>query len=183
VAARHRVLEDEVKSGRFREDLYYRLNVIRLVVPPLRDRGDDVLILARWLLRRFSEGMQTSARGFSKAAGEAMRRHAWPGNVRELENRIKKAMVLSDRSLLTPEDLELTNEAQEPVVPLLEAKAAFQRDYIDRVLERNGGNRTKTAKDLGVDARTVFRHLERLEAEREGRALPPSSDDESELDG
>ncbi len=180
VAATHRVLEEEVKAGRFREDLYYRLNVIKLVVPPLRERGDDVLILARWLLRRFSEGMKTPARGFSKAANDAMRRYGWPGNVRELENRLKKAMVLSDRALLGPEDLELSNETLDPVVPLIEAKAAFQRDYINRVLERNGGNRTKTAKDLGVDARTIFRHLERLEAEREGRAPPPA--DEGELD-
>ena len=111
-----------------------------------------------------------------------MRRHAWPGNVRELENRLKKAIVLSDRAQLTAEDLDLSGDSLVPVVPLAEAKATFQRDYINQVLERNGGNRTKTARDLGVDARTIFRHLERIEAERQGRTLPQSEEDR-ELDG
>ncbi|MHB8416477.1 MAG: sigma 54-interacting transcriptional regulator [Myxococcales bacterium] len=182
VAATHRVLEDEVKAGRFREDLFYRLNVVKLVVPPLRDRGDDVLMLARWFLKQFGAEMKAPTRGFAKDAVEAMKRHAWPGNVRELENRLKKAIVLSDRAQLTAEDLDLTSDALVPVQPLAEAKAAFQRGYINQVLERNGGNRTKTAKDLGVDARTIFRHLERLEAERQGRTLPQTEEDR-ELEG
>jgi transcriptional regulator with GAF, ATPase, and Fis domain len=182
IAATHRVLEDEVKTGRFREDLYYRLNVVKLVVPPLRERGDDVLMLARYFLKLFSAELKSPTRGFSKDAIEAMRRHAWPGNVRELENRLKKGIVLSDRAQLTAEDLDLAGDSLVPVVPLTEAKAAFQRNYINQVLERNGGNRTKTAKDLGVDARTIFRHLERIEAERQGRTLPQSEEDR-ELDG
>jgi transcriptional regulator with GAF, ATPase, and Fis domain len=182
IAATHRVLEDEVKAGRFREDLYYRLNVIKLMVPPLRERGDDVLMLARYFLRAFAEEMKSPARTFSKAALEAMHRHAWPGNVRELENRIKKAIVLSDKSMIGPEELELTADALEPILPLADAKADFQRRYINQVLERNSGNRTKTARDLGVDARTIFRHLERQEAERQGRTLPETEEDR-ELDG
>jgi transcriptional regulator with PAS, ATPase and Fis domain len=182
IAATHRVLEDEVKTGRFREDLFYRLNVVKLIVPPLRERGDDVLMLARYFLKLFSAELKSPTRGFSKDATEAMRRHAWPGNVRELENRLKKAIVLSDRAQLTAEDLDLSGDSLVPVVPLTEAKATFQRNYINQVLERNGGNRTKTAKDLGVDARTIFRHLERIEAERQGRTLPQSEEDR-ELDG
>ena len=182
VAATHRILEEEVKAGRFREDLFYRLNVVKLVVPPLRERGDDVLMLARWFLKQFSAEMKAPTRGFSKDAVDAMRRHGWPGNVRELENRLKKAIVLSDRAQLTAEDLDLTGESLTPVVPLVDAKAAFQRHYINQVLERNGGNRTKTAKDLGVDARTIFRHLERQEAERQGRSLPTTEEDR-ELEG
>ncbi len=182
LAASHRVLEEEVKAGRFREDLFYRLNVVKLVVPPLRERGDDVIMLARYFLKQFSAEMKTPARGFSKDAVEGMRRHAWPGNVRELENRLKKAIVLSDRAQLTAEELDLSGESLTPVLPLAEAKAAFQRSYINQVLERNGGNRTKTARDLGVDARTIFRNLERLEAERQGKTLPQTEEDR-ELDG
>ena len=89
--------------------------------------------------------------------------------------------MLSDRSLLTAQDLELETLSDDAVLPLNEAKSRFQRDYINQILERNGGNRTKTARDLGVDARTVFRHLERLEAERTGQILPPSELDR-ELD-
>jgi len=181
VAATHRTLEDEVKEGRFREDLYYRLNVVQLLVPPLRERGDDVQVLARYLLRRFSREIGGPARGFAKSALDAMRRYSWPGNVRELENRIKKALVLSDKALMTSEDLGLPADAMEPIASLAEAKGEFQRRYINQILERNGGNRTKTAKDLDVDARTIFRHLERLEAERMGKTLPGTEADR-ELD-
>jgi len=181
IAATHRVLEDEVKAGRFREDLYYRLNVVSLTVPPLRERGDDVVMLARYFLKQFGEELKSPGRALSKGAIEAIRRYRWPGNVRELENRIKKALVLSDRSLLTAEDLELGRLADDGVLSLSEAKSQFQRDYINEILERNGGNRTKTARDLDVDARTIFRHLERIEAERTGQVLPPSELDR-ELD-
>jgi transcriptional regulator with GAF, ATPase, and Fis domain len=181
IAATHRILEEEVKTGRFREDLYYRLNVIKLMVPPLRERGDDVQMLARYFLRAFAEEMKSPARTFSKSGLEAMHRHSWPGNVRELENRIKKAIVLSDKSVIGPEELELTADAMEPILPLADAKADFQRRYINQVLERNSGNRTKTARDLAVDARTIFRHLERQEAERQGRTLPATEEDR-ELD-
>ena len=182
IAASHRVLEDEVKAGRFREDLYYRLNVVKLVVPPLRERGDDVVMLARYFLRQYGEELKSPGRGMTKGAVEALKRYRWPGNVRELENRIKKALVLSDHSMLSAEDLELGSLADDSVLPLNEAKARFQREYINQILDRNSGNRTKTARDLGVDARTVFRHLERIEAERTGQVLPPS-DADRELDG
>jgi DNA-binding NtrC family response regulator len=93
--------------------------------------------------------------------------------VRELENRIKKAVVLSEKPLLGSDDLDLQPEHLEPILPLAMAKEDFQKRYINEILERNNGNRTKTAKDLGVDPRTIFRHLEKLEAERTGRVLPP----------
>ncbi len=182
IAATNRVLEDEVAAGRFREDLFYRLNVVKLIVPPLRQRGDDVLVLAKLLLDRMAAEMKLPARGLAKDGIEALRRHTWPGNVRELENRLKKALVLSDRAKISAEDLDLTAGSLTPILPLADAKTKFQREYIDSALARNGGNRTKTARDLGVDARTIFRHLERLEAERQGRTLPRTEEDR-ELDG
>jgi transcriptional regulator with GAF, ATPase, and Fis domain len=175
IAASNKVLEEEVKKGTVREDLYYRLNVVTLRLPPLRERGEDVVILGNYFLHKCVQELKSKARSFTPSATIEMKKYAWPGNVRELENRIKKAVVLSDKPAIGPEDLDLRPEKLEPIVPLADAKEEFQKRYINEVLERNGGNRTKTAKDLGVDPRTIFRHLEKLEAEKEGRA--PDHDD------
>ncbi len=161
LTATHRTLEDEIKEGRFREDLYYRLNVVQLHLPPLRERGDDIVMLARYMLGRYAPEYGSKVKGFSPGAIASLRRHNWPGNIRELENRIKKAVVLADKALLGPEDLGLNPTELPPILPLNEAKEKFQRDYINEILALNDGNRTKTARDLGVDPRTVFRHLER----------------------
>jgi transcriptional regulator with GAF, ATPase, and Fis domain len=161
VAATNRVLEEEIRAGRFREDLYYRLNVVSVALPPLRQRGDDTIVIARYFLQKYAREFASKARGFAPAALAALRTYAWPGNIRELENRIKKAVVLTERPLVAPEDLDLGPGALAPVMPLAEAREEFQKRYIHEVLERNGGNRTKTAKDLGVDPRTIFRHLEK----------------------
>jgi DNA-binding NtrC family response regulator len=115
------------------------------------------------------------------AATVAMKKYSWPGNIRELENRLKKAVVLCEKPLLGPEDLDLRPENLDPIMPLAQAKDEFQKRYINEVLERNNSNRTKTAKDLGVDPRTIFRHLERLEAERNGLPLPPNDSGVDEL--
>ncbi len=177
VAATHRVLEDEIKRGTFREDLYYRLNVVAIHLPPLRERGDDVVVLGKYFLARYGREFGAKVRGFTPGALVAMRKYAWPGNIRELENRVKKAVVLADRALVSAEDLDLRPEILEPILPLSLAKEEFQKRYINDVLERNAGNRTKTAKDLGVDPRTIFRHLEKLEAERRGQTLPPDDEE------
>jgi transcriptional regulator with PAS, ATPase and Fis domain len=161
VAATNKALDQEIAQGRFREDLYYRLNVVNLHLPPLRERGDDVLMLARYLLSRFAGEYSSRARGFAPAAAAAIRKHTWPGNIRELENRIKKAVVFCEGVLLSAEDLGLADLEAPPILNLAQAKEDFQRRYINEVLARNGGNRTKTARDLGVDPRTIFRHLER----------------------
>jgi transcriptional regulator with GAF, ATPase, and Fis domain len=177
VAATNRVLEEEIKRGTFREDLYYRLNVVSIPLPPLRDRGEDVIVIAKYFLARYAKEFAARVRGFTPGALVAMRKYAWPGNIRELENRVKKAVVLADRPLVSAEDLDLRPELLEPILSLATAKEEFQKRYINEVLERNAGNRTKTAKDLGVDPRTIFRHLEKLEAERAGVRLPPDDED------
>jgi transcriptional regulator with PAS, ATPase and Fis domain len=161
VAATHRDLDERIKTGEFREDLYYRLNVVNLHLPPVRERGDDVLVIAKFLLAKYGEEYGAKVKGFTPNALIAMRKYSWPGNVRQLENRIKKALVLCDRTLIGPEDLDLFPEALEPIMSLTQAREDFQRRYILEVLERNNGNRTKTARDLGVDPRTIFRYLER----------------------
>lgn len=177
IAATNKDLAKEIREGRFREDLYYRLNVVSLDLPPLRERGQDILVLARYFLETFAKEFGVPVKGFDPRAEHALRRHSWPGNVRELENRVKRAVVLADSALISPEDLELEIDALEPteeevgaILPLQQAKEEFQRRYINEVLARNKGNRTKTARDLGVDPRTIFRHLE---AERAAGRLPP----------
>ena len=177
IAATNKVLEEEIKRGAFREDLYYRLNVVSIPLPPLRERGEDVVVIARWFVQRYAKEFGSRVRGFTPSALVAMRKYAWPGNIRELENRVKKAVVLADRALVSAEDLDLRPEILEPILPLAQAREEFQKRYINDVLERNGGNRTKTAKDLGVDPRTIFRHLEKLEAERRGLVLPPDEEE------
>ena len=161
VAATNRDLRAEVAAGRFREDLFYRLNVVHIHLPALRERGDDVGVVATYLLRRIAPEMGSKVRGFTPNALTALRRYDWPGNVRELENRIKKALILCDKNLIGVDDLDLGLGVPEDIKPLAQAKEDFQRQYILDVLERNSGNRTKTARDLGVDPRTVFRYLER----------------------
>ncbi|HUK66746.1 MAG TPA: sigma 54-interacting transcriptional regulator [Anaeromyxobacteraceae bacterium] len=181
LAATHDALEEEIKAGRFREDLYYRLNVIAIQLPPLKERGDDVVVIARYFLQSYAREFASKARSFSPSALAALRKYSWPGNIRELENRVKKAVVLCDAPVVEPADLELGPEALAPVVPLVLAKEEFQKRYINEVLERNAGNRTKTAKDLGVDPRTIFRHLEKLEAERRGSTPDPTAAGEEEV--
>jgi transcriptional regulator with GAF, ATPase, and Fis domain len=172
VAATNRDLEEEMKAGRFREDLYYRINVVGLHLPPLRERGEDAVMLAKYFLARAARELSSKVKGFSPQALVAIKRFRWPGNIRQLENRIKKAVVLSERPLVGPDDLELRPEQLEPILPLIQARDEWQKRYINEVLERNSGNRTKTARDLAVDPRTIFRHLERMEAERRGEAGP-----------
>jgi len=172
VAATNRDLEAEMKKGAFREDLFYRLNVIHVHLPPLRERGDDVLVLAKYLLAKYAEEYGSKVKGFTPNALIAIRKHEWPGNVRQLENRIKKALVMCDKTLIGVEDLDMLPEAAASITTLAQACEDFKRRYILEVLERNNGNRTKTAQDLGVDPRTIFRYLER-ESGKPGRADEP----------
>ncbi len=161
LAATNRSLEDMIAEGTFREDLYYRLNVVNLWLPPLRERGDDVYIIAKALLTKHADELHSKVKGYAPSALTAVRKYSWPGNIRQLENRIRKALVLCENNLIGPDDLDLGVESAEPLLPLERAKEEFQRGYVLKALERNNGNRTQTARDLGVDPRTIFRYLER----------------------
>lgn len=165
VAATNRNLEKAVESGEFRGDLYYRLNVLMLELPALRDRGNDVVLIAKYLLNELAEELGLPHKELSKEAIQALRKYAWPGNIRQLENHLKKALVLADTSILSPKDLGLPPEVLEPVMPLADAKERFALRYIHEILQQNDGNRTQTARDLGIDPRTVFRYLEKDEAD------------------
>ncbi len=160
LAATHRNLEDMVKEQTFREDLYYRLNVVNLHLPPLRDRDEDVVVISTFLLKKFNDEFGSQVKGFTKKALTAIRKYGWPGNVRQLENRLKRAIVLCEGGKIGPEDLDITEDDLQEVLPLADAVERFRRRYINESLARNGNNRTKTARELGVDPRTIFRHLE-----------------------
>ncbi len=160
LAATHRDLPQMVKDGLFREDLYYRLNVIQIVSPPLRERHGDIRLLSDKMLKQFSDELGVSVKTLSADTLNQMENYTWPGNVRELQNRLKRAMVMTDGDVISIEDLEIDPETCVETERLQDAVEHFRRRYVMAALARNGGNRTHTAKELGVDPRTVFRYLE-----------------------
>lgn len=162
VAATNRDPKKLIEEGKFREDLYYRLNEVVVTLPPLREREDDITLLAQFFLKKYKARYNSTISGFSNEALQAIKSAPWPGNVRQLESHIRKALILADGPLLQPKDLGVSKSSRARIVPLAEAQEAFKLDYIRQVLELNGGNKAKTARDLGVDARTIFRYVEKL---------------------
>jgi transcriptional regulator with GAF, ATPase, and Fis domain len=163
VAATNKDLDSEIQSGRFREDLFYRLNEVSIDLPPLRDRGDDIHQIARYFLSKYAEQYNSKTRGFNNEAVRAMRNYFWPGNVRQLENRIKKAVIMTDRALLNADDLGIQAGDKREILPLSEAEERFKLGYIRETLELNNWNKAETARDLGVDPRTIFRYIEKFD--------------------
>lgn len=158
VVATHVNLEKAVTDGRFREDLYYRLQVLRLHMPALQARQDDIELLARFFFEKFSRERRHKLKGFSEKALQAMRDHDWPGNVRELINRVRRAIVMSDQRLITPQDLGLEGASQRrPVMTLDEARTEAERLSITRSLEVTRGNISRAARRLGVSRVTLYR--------------------------
>ncbi len=170
IAATNKDLERAVDEGEFREDLFYRLNVIMLHLPPLKMRGDDVVLIAKYYIREICDDLDVGQKELTDDALRALKRYEWPGNVRQLENRLKKAILLSDRSVIDADDLGLTAEMLEPIRPLSEAKERFAYRYVLEALDRNDGNRTQTADELEVDPRTIFRYLEKGEPDEDEEA-------------
>ena len=156
LAATHVDLQRAIQEGRFREDLYYRLNVVDLVVPPLRERGEDVVLLAQTFLQRYTSEGQYKVHGFDAAALTALMTYGWPGNVRELENRIRRAVIMASNPLLTPEELGFSGPLLEAKpLTLQEARAAIEPGLIREALARHQGNVTHTAAELGLSRPTL----------------------------
>jgi DNA-binding NtrC family response regulator len=164
IAATNRPLEPLVREGNFRQDLYYRLNIIRIEVPPLRERREDIVHLLDLFLSRACERQSRSLIGVSAAAMRRLVAYHWPGNVRELANAVERAVVLSDHDALLPEDLDLPKnggveallaEGADSHIPLEE----IERSYVRRVLEEHGGNKAGAARILGINRRTLYRKL------------------------
>jgi two-component system response regulator HydG len=173
VAATNRNLEDAVAKGTFREDLYYRINVVAIDVPPLRKRGSDVLVLAQRFVEQVAARSNKPVRGIAHEAARLMLEYDWPGNVRQLQNVVERAVALTRFDQVTVDDLPariashtstqiaIADEDPEHMVSLDQ----LERRYIDRVLKATGGNKTQAARVLGLDRRTLYRKLERYEAE------------------
>ncbi|WP_454065063.1 PEP-CTERM-box response regulator transcription factor [Candidatus Nitrospira salsa] len=156
IAATNLDLQEAMKDGRFREDLYWRLNTVTITAPPLRDRGADIMVIAKSLLQRFADEARRKIAGFSREAVEAIERYAWPGNVRELENRIRRAVTLSDHSRLIPSDLDLEEPKEfAERTTLKEARDAVEKCLVEQTLTKTSGNITKAAVILGVSRPTL----------------------------
>jgi two-component system, NtrC family, response regulator HydG len=169
VSATNQDLAEMVKEKRFREDLYYRLNVITVRVPPLRERHEDVRVLAQHYLRVYAAKNGRKLEGFSNEALERLESYAWPGNVRELENLIERTVLLARKDRIDAEDLpeEVAGVKRPPRDAILELVgtplADIEQRLLDETLRITGGNKTQAAKLLGIDVRTVARKLERRE--------------------
>jgi two-component system response regulator HydG len=167
IAATNRDLEEEIKRGNFRSDLYYRLNVISIILPPLRERPNDIALLAELFLKRTGEARGEPPRGLAPDALEAMQKYSWPGNVRELENALERAAILAkgDSIPLSALPERVVEPKSDPLVtdaaqanPTLDT---IERAYIMWVLENEGGNKARTAEVLGIDSSTLYRKLSR----------------------
>ncbi|MDB5895805.1 MAG: hypothetical protein JWQ88_3336 [Rhodoferax sp.] len=160
VAASHVDLADAVAKGRFREDLYYRLNVLHIEVPPLRSRMEDVPILAEHFLRACAGEASIRVDGFRRQAMAALLAHHWPGNVRELHNSVRRAVVMADQRLIGPADLGLA-APERAWAGLDAARTAAERDVISVTLSRVGRNITLAARELGVSRMTLYRLMDK----------------------
>jgi len=164
IAATNASLDSMVAGGRFREDLYYRLNVVPIAIPPLRDRKGDILLLARQFLEQYGG----PGRRFSEEAVQLMQDHEWPGNVRELENAVERAVIISEGEAIQADDLpaRLTEPPEERLGALSEERLtppleAIERAYIKWVLDQSGGVKTRAAEALGIDPSTLHRKMDR----------------------
>jgi DNA-binding NtrC family response regulator len=166
VAATNRDLERAIENGTFREDLYYRLNVIRLTVPPLRERPDDVPPLIAHFVTKYRADMKCNCPGFDDAAIDAMCRHHWRGNVRELENVVERAVIFAGDRPVNIDDLSITVHGDLPAaaatLDLRSATRTFERRHICQVLERMEQSRSATAEVLGISISSLYRKMEEL---------------------
>ena len=169
IAATNADLKQTISEGKFREDLYFRLAVVVIMLPPLRDRGDDVALLAREFLQRYAAQNNKKSLAFSPDALRALYRHNWPGNVRELQNRVKRAVIMTDGKRLTADDLELADLSQTSPATLKEAREAVEKEVVQNALKRHQGKITSAALELGVSRPTLYELMEKLGIERAER--------------
>ncbi len=162
IAATNKNLEEEIKTGRFREDLYYRINVVTLVVPPMRERREDIPLLADFFLKQYAEKNNRPLKGFTPRAVDLLMRYDWPGNVRELENVVERAVIMARGDMITPLEFpdvlqDLDEEAKASPLALTAGRSLkeVEKVMILRTLEETGGNRTHAARSLGISRRTL----------------------------
>ncbi len=173
VVATNKDLKKEMEQGRFREDLYYRLNVINITIPPLRERREDIPLLATHFLRRYARESGKPIKGFTPMAMELLCNYSWPGNVRELENVIESAVSLESSDMITTQYLNYDGRLSSlpkgaeyikdnEIIPYADAKRQFEREYILTALERCGGNISLTARQTGIIRTNLYKKLKKL---------------------
>lgn len=168
IAATNKNLEQEIARGAFRQDLFYRLNVIPFFVPPLRDRKEDIPILTRYFLKEFSSAYNKKTREMCDMAMDVLKRHPWPGNVRELRNLVERLVIVCPQARIEPHHLPpelfrgVAESPQQPYGTLHEARSAYERDFILRKLQEHRWNMTQTASALGLERSHLYRKMKSL---------------------
>jgi two-component system NtrC family response regulator len=157
ICATHQNIQKLIEDGKFREDLYYRINEITVEIPALRDREGDAIVIATALLKRFNEENAKKVKGFTKDAAQLIETFDWPGNIRQLENKIKRAVIMTDESFLTAEDLELVQTTDKKLpLNLKKVREAAETNAIKRALTYTDNNVSNAAKLLGVTRPTLY---------------------------
>ena len=185
ISATHVDLDQAVEDGRFRADLYHRLCVLRIVEPPLRERGGDIKLLARYALSLYKQDGARKLRGLSSDAIVALSNYPWPGNVRELINCVRRAVVMSEGRFITASDLGLPETDHGPAVTLAEIRAKAEKDAVEQALQRHGYKLSEAAAQLGISRATLYRlmNANRLHAEPgAGRGAQASGSSDAEAD-
>jgi two-component system, NtrC family, response regulator len=173
IAATHVDLKRAITEGRFREDLYYRLAVVIIHLPPLRERNQDIRHLAESFLHRFAEGQNKKGLAFNREALRALHAYTWPGNIRELENRIKRAVIMCEGRYITSADLELDAVSNAlPLGSLKDARESLERDLVEKALNRHAGKIAAAAAELNVSRPTLYELIDKLGIQRP-EARPP----------
>jgi Nif-specific regulatory protein len=169
IAATNKNLYEEVKQNRFREDLFFRLNVFPIFIPPLRERKEDISLLANFFLKKFNEELKKNIKNFSNEAINILNGYYWPGNVRELQNVVERSVVLCKDEIISRKDIYLGDETisvrdldVEPIISLKEAINDFKRNYIIRVLEKTGWKQTKASSILKIQRTYLSRLISEL---------------------
>ncbi len=163
LAATNADLEKGIKEGAFREDFFYRLAVVRLNLPPLRDRGDDLRLIAQSFMHRFAAENNRQNMTFSQEALRAIHRHSWPGNIRELQNRVRRAVIMGESNRLTAADLELDQFATSgAAMTLKDAREALEREMIRNALKKHSGKMAPAAVELGISRPTLYDLMDKL---------------------
>ncbi|MFH1336565.1 MAG: sigma 54-interacting transcriptional regulator, partial [Candidatus Zixiibacteriota bacterium] len=165
IAATNRDLKEAMKDGSFREDLYFRLGVIKISLPPLRERAGDMILMAKAFLERYTDENRKKITGFTDQAMDVIEQYAWPGNVRELENRIKRAVIMAEGAKkITPADLEMeAPRTRYEGMGLRDAREALEKELLTKALSHNRDNLTKAAQELGVSRPTLYDLMEKFE--------------------
>jgi len=167
IAATNRNLEEEIEKERFRPDLFYRLSVIPINLPPLREREQDIFTLANHFLNKFNLEHERKIKGFSREATKLIQDYSWPGNIRELENKVKRAVIMTKNAVIIPEDFNLKfEESPQEKRHLRKAVEEFEENCIRQALLKNDGNVSRTAQELGINRTTFYDMLNRYNIDR-----------------